>query len=48
MARLIALLSLFCASACTTYTITEDKVFTPITAYEMPDTEEDLDLSLRW
>ena len=48
MRRLMALLALLSSAACATYTITEDKVFTPITAYKMPAAEEVPDLSLMW
>ena len=48
MARFLAILALMCCSACATYTITEDKVFTPVVAYEAPAEAEDIDLSLMW
>ena len=48
MRRLMALLALLSNAACATYTITEDKVFTPITAYQGAQSDEEIDLSLMW
>ena len=46
--KYIAFAFMLCLSACTTYKVTEDQVFTPVTAYVPPDDGERVDLMLAW